>query len=559
MGNDPAGAILAKAAWRLIPVMCLMYVASFLDRVNIGFAALTMNHDLGFSPQIFGFGGGIFFFGYFFFEIPSNLMLEKIGARVWMCRIMVSWGLVSMACAFVQGPISFYILRFLLGVAEAGLYPGMILYMTYWFPQASRARFIALFLAAVPAASVIGAPISGWLLGFEGSLHGWQWLLLLEGIPSLVLGVAVLWLLPDRPATAKWLSEDEKQILETRLAADRQHDTRSGALHGFWQMLTDRRIWIFIIPDFSIVIALYGLGLWMPQIIKAQGFSNQQTGFLVALPYIVAMIAMVVLGLSSDRSGERIWHVAGAALAAATGLVCAALLHSPLAILLSFCLASAGIYGALAVFWTLPTAILRGMAAAGGLALLNAFSNLGGFFGPDLMGRLKQITGDYTLGLEVLAGFLILAAVSVVLIGQQSGLSKRKNMRALNGRMNRPIYWLTLGIVAALYAIINMMSSKQVAVSEVALVFLCVPRLHDIGKSGWFVLVGVAIETAALVLGYSFFSLEVAKTIAGIAVLVIAGLLIWLGIQRGDPNSNQWGEPPAPGLHFKRASKPENT
>jgi ACS family tartrate transporter-like MFS transporter len=411
-------AILAKAAWRLIPVMCLMYVANFLDRVNIGIAALSMNHDLGFTPEIYGFGAGIFFFGYFIFEIPSNLMLEKVGARAWMCRIMVSWGLISTACAFVQGATSFYILRFALGAAEAGLYPGMILYMTYWFPQASRARFIALFLAAVPAASVIGAPISGWLLGFEGVLHGWQWLFLLEGIPTVLLGFALLWLLPDRPQAAAWLTEEEKQIIITRLEVDRHDDVQDETLHGLWEMLTDKRIWIFIIPDFSIVIGLYGLGLWMPQMIKALGFSNQETGFLVALPYIVAMIAMVGLGISSDRSGERVRHVAGAALAGAVGLLGAALLHGPVAIILSFCLASAGIYAALAVFWTLPTTILRGMAAAGGLALLNSFSNLGGFFGPDLMGRLKQLTGDYTFGLEVLAGFLVLAAVSVLLIGR---------------------------------------------------------------------------------------------------------------------------------------------
>jgi len=411
-------AILAKAAWRLIPVMCLMYVASFLDRVNIGFAALSMNRDLGFSPEIYGRGAGIFFLGYFLFEVPSNLMLEKVGARAWMCRIMVSWGFLSMVCAFVQGPVSFYVLRFLLGVAEAGLYPGMILYMTYWFPQGTRARFIALFLAAVPAANVIGGPVSGWLLGFEGRLHGWQWLLLLEGIPTLVLGIAVLWLLPDRPATAKWLSAEEKQIIGARLATERSGDSKGDELNGLWEMLTDKRIWIFIIPDFSIVIGLYGMGLWMPQMIKGLGFSNLETGFLVALPYIVAMAAMVLAGLSSDRSGERVWHVAGGALLGALGLLGAALLSGPLAIILSFCVASAGIYAALAVFWTLPTAILRGMAAAGGLALLNSFANTGGFFGPYLMGWLKQTTGSYALGLDVLAGFEVLAAVSVVLIGR---------------------------------------------------------------------------------------------------------------------------------------------
>jgi ACS family tartrate transporter-like MFS transporter len=285
--------------------------------------------------------------------------------------------------------------------------------MTYWFPQATRARFIALFLAAVPAASVIGGPISGWLLGFNGALQGWQWMFLLEGIPSVLLGIGVLWLLPDRPASANWLSAEEKQIITARLAME-----PAGALHGLWEMLADKRIWIFIIPDFSIVIGLYGLNLWMPQMIKAQGFTNLETGFLVVLPYAVAMLAMVAVGLSSDRRGERVFHVAFSALAAALGLLGAAILTGPLAILLAFCLASAGIYAALAVFWTLPTAILRGLAAAGGLALLNSFANLGGFFGPSLMGWTRQQTGNYSFGLEVLAAFLLLAAVSVILVGR---------------------------------------------------------------------------------------------------------------------------------------------
>jgi len=336
-----------------------------------------------------------------------------VGARRWMCRIMVSWGLLSMATAFVTGPVSFALLRFLLGAAEAGLYPGMILYMTYWFPQATRARFISLFLAAVPAASVIGGPLSGWLLGFEGALHGWQWMFLLEGIPSVLLGIGVLWLLPDRPASARWLSPNEKQIITARLAAE-----PAGALHGFWEMLADKRIWIFIIPDFSIVIGLYGMGLWMPQMIKALGFTNLETGFLVALPYFVAMLAMVLLGLSSDRSGDRIWHVAGAAFAGALGLAGAVLSNNPVLIIACFCLAASGIYGALAVFWTLPTAILRGMAAAGGLALLNSFSNLGGFFGPTLMGWLKQSTGTYMMGMLLLAAMLAFAGIATLAIGR---------------------------------------------------------------------------------------------------------------------------------------------
>ena len=414
-----ADRIFRKAAWRLIPVMGLMYIVSYLDRTNISFAALTMNHDLGFSPQVYGRGAGIFFWGYFLFEVPSNLMLERVGARAWMCRIMVTWGALAMACAFIAGEWSFYILRFLLGAAEAGLYPGMILYMTYWFPQATRGRFIAMFLAAVPMSSVIGGPLSGLLLDVSGhGLHGWQWMLLLEGAPSVLLGIALLWLLPDRPASAAWLTEGEKAVVIARLAEDRANDHAAHTLTGFWETLKDKRIWIFIIPDFSIVIGLYGLGLWMPQMISAMGFSHAETGLLVALPYTIAIAAMVLVGLSSDRRGERVYHVAASALVAAAGLMGAALLHAPVLVIASFCVASAGIYSALAVFWTLPTAILRGVAAAGGLALLNSFSNLGGYFGPDLMGKLYAATGNYTLGLTALAGMETLAAVSVILIGR---------------------------------------------------------------------------------------------------------------------------------------------
>ena len=412
--REKSDRILGRAAWHLIPFMVLMYVVSFLDRVNISFAALQMNQDLGFSPQVYGFGAGIFFWGYFLFEVPSNLMLQKVGARLWMCRICVTWGLLSMLTAFVKDPVSFSVVRFLLGAAEAGLYPGMVLYMTYWFPSSTRARFIALFLAGVPLSNVIGAPISGWLLGFSGhGLAGWQWMLILEGIPSLVCGIATLWFLPDGPAKAKWLSDDEKRIIAARLAAE-----PAGALHGFKEMLFDKRIWILMIPDFSIVIALYGLNLWQPQMIHAMGYSNIQTGFIVALPYLLAMGAMVALGYSSDRNGDRAGHVAFGAIAGAAGMAGAVLLTNHAAIIVALCVACSGIYAALAVFWALPTALLRGTAAAAGLALLNSFSNLGGFFGPYLMGWARQTTGNFTLGMLLLSGMLVLAGVSVIMIGR---------------------------------------------------------------------------------------------------------------------------------------------
>jgi len=392
----------------------MMYVVSFLDRVNISFAALRMNQDLGFSPEIYGFASGVFFFGYFLFEVPSNLMLQKVGARLWMCRICVSWGLLSMLTAFCREPVSFCIVRFLLGAAEAGLYPGMVLYMTYWFPASTRARFIALFLAGVPLSNVIGSPISSALLGLGGhGLSGWQWMIVLEGIPSLVCGFATLWVLPDGPAKAKWLSEDEKRVIAARLALE-----PAGALHGLRELVTDRRIWILMIPDFSIVFPLYALNFFLPQMVHGMGYSVAETGWIVALPYLLAMGAMVALGWSSDKSGNRAGHVAFGAFAGVMGLGVAMTAAANWAVIAGLCVATGGIYAALAVFWTLPASLLRGTAAAAGLALLNSFSNLGGFFGPNVMGWAKQQTGTYSPGLAIIAATLVIGAVSVIWIGR---------------------------------------------------------------------------------------------------------------------------------------------
>jgi ACS family tartrate transporter-like MFS transporter len=407
--------ILARAAWRLIPFMSLMYVVSFLDRVNISFAALRMNQELGFSPEVYGFASGVFFFGYFLFEVPSNLMLQRVGARLWMCRICVSWGLLSMLTAFAREPISFCILRFLLGAAEAGLYPGMVLYMTYWFPSSTRARFIALFLAGVPLSNVIGSPISSFLLGLSGhGLSGWQWMIVLEGIPSLICGFAALWVLPDGPSKAKWLTADEKRIIAARLACEPK-----GALHGLRELVTDRRIWILMIPDFSIVFPLYALNFFLPQMVHGMGYSVGETGWIVALPYLLAMGAMVALGWSSDKSGNRAGHVALGAFASVLGLGVAMTAGANWLVIAGLCLATSGIYAALAVFWTLPASLLRGTAAAAGLALLNSFSNLGGFFGPTVMGWAKQQTGSYSPGLVIIAATLVLGGVSVIWIGRR--------------------------------------------------------------------------------------------------------------------------------------------
>jgi len=407
--------VFAKATWRLIPFMVLLYVVAYLDRVNVGSAALTMNKDLGLSPEIFGMGAGIFFWGYFLFEVPSNIILEKVGARLWICRIMLTWGVVSMANAFATGPVSFYAVRFLLGLAEAGFFPGMVLYLTYWFPSVHRARLIALFLAAVPLANVVGAPLSGFILQMDGyrHLHGWQWLFLLEGAPSILLGLAILWIMPNGPQDAKWLDDGERGEIASALAAE-PHPAHTKLL----PMFLDPRVWLLAIPDFGIVLGLYGVNLWLPQIVREMGYSILQTSFIGALPYLAAVFAMVLWGLSSDKRHERIWHVATASLLGAAGLVAAALLHGHVAVLLSLTVAVCGTYAALAVFWTLPPSFLGGTAAAGGIALINSISNLGGFFGPAIMGWLKQHTGSFAAGMGALALGMIVAAVMVVMVGR---------------------------------------------------------------------------------------------------------------------------------------------
>jgi ACS family tartrate transporter-like MFS transporter len=401
--------VFAKAAWRLFPFLGILYVACFLDRVNVGFAALTMNKDLGISPYAYGIGSGIFFIGYFFFEVPSNVVLARVGARAWICRIMITWGLVSMAMAFAVGEWSMYGLRFLLGVAEAGFFPGIVYYLTHWFPGAMRGRFMALFLAAIALANIIGSPVSSLLLQLDGvlGLHGWQWLFLIEGIPAVLLGFVVLAILPDTPEKAPWLDAEEKAVIAKRLAEDPPSDHAE-----LLPMLKDPRVWLLAIPDFGIVFGLYGVGLWLPQIVKGLGFTTFETGFIVAVPYVLSVIAMVLWGASSDRSGERTWHIASASVLAAVSLIAAAFLGTHIVSVVALSFAIVGIYAAITVFWTLPPSFLTGTAAAGGIALINSIANLGGFLGPYIMGWAKQETGDYSLGFFVLsAGLLVTAAM----------------------------------------------------------------------------------------------------------------------------------------------------
>jgi ACS family tartrate transporter-like MFS transporter len=407
----------AKTARRLIPFMVGLYLVSFLDRVNVGFAALTMNADLGFTPAIFGLGAGIFFLGYVLLEVPSNIALERIGGRLWIFRIMITWGLASAAMAFVRGATSFYALRFLLGAAEAGFFPGMILYLTYWFPSAMRARFVASFMVAVPLASVIGAPVSGVILGLDGALglKGWQWLFLAEGLPACLFAFAVLFLLPDGPKQASWLSEEEKSAVARALAARGGTDSRR-ALRALRPALRDARVWRLGLVYLGVVVSLYGIGFWLPQIVEAMGFDNREVGLVVALPYLASACAMVWWGRLSDRRGDRVVHVALPALLGACGFFAAAVASAdfPILVLVMLGVGAVGVYAALAPFWALPSLFLRGTAAAGGIAMINAIGNIGGFLGPYLVGWIRETMGGYAAAMAVLGLSLVLAAAIVL-------------------------------------------------------------------------------------------------------------------------------------------------
>ncbi|HKT60338.1 MAG TPA: MFS transporter [Gemmatimonadales bacterium] len=415
LAGDPSAATLARVSRRLIPFLLLLYILNFLDRVNVGFAALEMNRDLGFGPEVYGFGAGVFFIGYCLFEVPSNLVLYRTGARLWIARIMVTWGLAASAMMLVHTPSSFYALRFLLGVAEAGFFPGIIFYLTYWYPAPERARAYARFLAAIPVCGVIGGPISGALLGLDGrlGLQGWQWLFVLEGIPSVLVGLAVLWLLPDRPRDARWLRPEERAWLEERVEAER---AQGGPTHAasLGRALGNPMVWWLGLSYFLLIVPLYGFALWLPQLIKASGdFTNFEVGVITAIPYAVAAVGMVLVGRRSDRTGERHLHLAFPAVAGALGFFAVTRSGHPALLVAALSLTAFGVLGWLGPFWALPTAFLREQAAAGGIALINSMGAFGGFVGPYLIGRVKQSTGEFTPGLLLLAGSLVAAVVVV--------------------------------------------------------------------------------------------------------------------------------------------------
>ena len=414
-----------RVTMRLVPFLALCYFVAYLDRVNVGFAKLTMSADIGLTEASYGLGAGIFFIAYFFFEVPSNLILDRFGARKWIARIMVTWGVLSGAMALVGGETSFYVVRVLLGIAEAGFFPGIIFYLTLWFPAVHRGRIIGLFMAAIPLSSVIGAPVSGALLGLDGALglHGWQWLFILEAAPALVLGVAVFFFLTDTPAQAAWLSADERAWLTERLSLERRQREQERR-YSVSQALLDGRVWLISMIYFGAVACNYGFSFFLPTIVKDFGLTNLQTGFVTAIPYVAGTAALLLWTRRSDRTGERKLHTAVPLFLAAAGIAASTQLDDPVAKMLALSVAAIGIFASLPMIWTLPTAFLSGSAAAGGIAVINSVGNLSGFAGTYAVGWIKQQTGSYTGGLLALSGAGFVALVLVLALRHDRALER---------------------------------------------------------------------------------------------------------------------------------------
>ncbi|MHC2440001.1 MFS transporter [Bradyrhizobium sp. USDA 4451] len=409
-GNPDAGLLasaLAKNTWRLVPLLGLAYLFNYLDRTSVGFAALQMNKDIGLSATQFGWGAGILFFSYCLLEVPSNMMMYRFGARRWLARIMITWGLAAAATALATGPYSFYLIRFLLGVFEAGFFPGVIWYLSIWFPEKHRTGVLALFMAATPLSSLLGSPISAALLGMDGfwGLAGWQWMFLLEGLPACVLGILCLVLLADTPEQAGWLTREERQALLAALASDK-HDKPKKDL---WAAMQDVRVLMLTAITFAFTIGSYGIGIWLPLILKSHGLSNMQVGWLSAIPYLFATIGMLFWARLVDRKGRKIYNLMAALILGALGLALSVVFSSLVPALACLTLALVGTISARTVFYTIPQSFLTGAAAAGGIAFINSVGAFGGFVGPYMVGFLKDATGSFNAGMIGMAAILVVA------------------------------------------------------------------------------------------------------------------------------------------------------
>ena len=410
-------ALVSKLTRRLVPFLFLLYIVAYLDRINVGFAALQMQGQLHLSDEVYGLGAGLFFAGYFVFQLPSNLLLERVGARRWLAALMVVWGAVSTSMIFVRTPHGFYALRFLLGVAEAGFFPGVILYLKNWFPADARARTVAWFMTAAPLSGVVGGPISGALLGLHhAGLAGWQWMFIMEGIPAMLLvGLAACYL-TDRPAAATWLSDEQRDWL---LATLRQESQQTAAVSrtNVWAAFTHPGIWLLVLVYFGLDTVSYGISLWLPNLIRSlSGVSDFVIGLLSTIPYIAAAISMVLVGMHSDRSGERRWHTALPAFVGASGLLLAAQSTSVVPMIAGITVAVLGVFSMLGPFWTMPTSLLTGSAAAAAIALINSVGNLGGFFGPYIIGLVRTHTGSFKNGLLVVGATLAVGGAIALLV-----------------------------------------------------------------------------------------------------------------------------------------------
>lgn len=417
-------AMQTRIAWRLLPLLFTSYVVAYVDRINVGFAKLHLRGALGVDEAVFGtvygIGAGLFFLGYFLFEVPSNLVLKRVGARLWIARIMVVWGLVSGAMVFVRNKETFYAMRFLLGVAEAGFFPGILLYLTYWFPARERARTVATFAAAALVAGIIGSPVSGVILGLDGAggLAGWQWLFLIEAVPAVVLGLVVFAALPDGPGQVTWLTDDEKRRLKRQLEAEAAATGASGR-SSLAAAFATGRVWLLCLLYFLLNVGGYGYEMWLPTIVKGfSGRSDAAVGAINAVPYLAAAVVMLWAGRHSDRAGERRGHVAVAAMASSAGFGLAGFTSNPWLAMAALTLAFVGLKAAMGPFWAMGTSVLSGTAAAGGIAFINSVGNLGGFVGPTLVGLIRDRTGSSAAALPVLGGALLLMGLFALTISE---------------------------------------------------------------------------------------------------------------------------------------------